>query len=78
VPVTVAADVHRLVAGHAFVMVGGHTMRVFDVRTPATPRALDAAIVSPRGAHPVRLAPGNRAVVPRAEWGVAVVPLGAP
>ncbi|HEY0712207.1 MAG TPA: hypothetical protein VGF45_06015, partial [Polyangia bacterium] len=70
-----STGMHRVVGGHAFVMVDGRTMRVFDVRNPRSPRLLDHTVVSPRGAHPVRLAPGNRAIVPLAEWGLEVVPL---
>jgi hypothetical protein len=71
----VGADIHRVVGRHAFVMLGGRAMRVFDVRDAGAPRLLDQVVISPRGAHPVRLAPGNRAIVPRAEWGAEVIAL---
>jgi hypothetical protein len=73
----VAADIHRIVGQHAFLMFGGRAMRIFDVRDPVQPRLLDRIVIAPRGAHPVRLAPGNRAIVPRAEWGLDVIDLGA-
>jgi hypothetical protein len=73
----VAADIHRVVGQHAFLMFGGRAMRIFDVRDPVQPRLLDRIVIAPRGAHPVRLAPGNRAMVPRAEWGLDVIDLGA-
>jgi len=65
---------HRAVGQHAFVLVG-RAMRVFDVRDSRNPRLLDHIVSTPRGAHQVRLAPGSRAVVPRAEWGVAIIDL---
>jgi hypothetical protein len=71
------ASLHRIVGQHAFVLLGGSEMAVFDVRNPAQPRHLEQAVKSPRGAMPVRLAPDNRAVVPNGEWGVEIVPFGA-
>jgi hypothetical protein len=74
----IAGDIHQIVGQHAFVLRQGREMLVFDVREPTFPRLRNQKVATPRGAHPVRLAPRNRAVIPRAEMGFAVVPLSAP
>ncbi len=58
--------------------LGVQTMLMYDVRDPASPRLLDRVLVSPSGRSPIRLVPGNRAMIPSFEWGVETVDLTLP
>jgi hypothetical protein len=78
----VAADVHRAVAGHVTVLLleesstATHRAQlIYDVTDPAHPRLLDRATIT-FGRRPiVRLAPGNRLMVPRGDGGVDLLNL---
>jgi hypothetical protein len=69
------ADVHRVVARHLFVTLGGQTMLIYEVSDPAHPRLLDRVLVSPSSRSPIRQVSANRVMIPTHEWGIEVVDL---
>jgi hypothetical protein len=78
----VTADVHRAIAGHLVVRVKNladpnthAALLIYDVADPTRPHLIDQGAVASGNRPRVRLAPGNRLLIPRGDAGVAVIDL---